>query len=121
MIVRQHWLGVRLGLLAFVLITLAPLLSQLRAEPRDLAWLSELACHEGVSVARSTGPAGPVLQVDACGYCSLLSHCPTLAGSGWFRLANVVSIRPEDVRQPALPTAPQHFPRARPRAPPVPA
>lgn len=121
MSIREHWLGVRLGLLAFVLITLAPLVSQLRAEPRNLTWLTELACHEDSRVSRPAGPVGPMLQVDACGYCSLLSHCPTLAGDGWPRLATVASMRTADVRQPALPAVPSHFPRARPRAPPMPA
>lgn len=121
MIAREYRLGVRLGLLAFILISLAPLVSQLRAEPRDMAWLSELVCHGDAGVARSKIPVEPMLQVDACGYCSLLSHCPTLAGDGWPRLAGVASMRTADVRQPALPATPAHFPRARPRAPPMPA
>ncbi|VXC09912.1 DUF2946 domain-containing protein [Pseudomonas sp. 8O] len=117
---RRRTLAAQLGLLAFVLIVLAPLASQLRAEPTDWRWLNELGCHEGAgSVPVSLDRGLPVLQADACGYCSLFSHCPALAEdslpvAGWLGpLHQTGSVQPT---QP-LPRA--HFPHALSRAPPM--
>lgn len=114
---RERTLGARLGLLALLLIALAPLLSQSRAEPRDWRWLAELACHQGPSAALPS-PAGPVLQVDACGYCSLLSHSPALADHGWPHLAAIATVGTTRTSPPTAPSAAPHFPRALSRAPP---
>ncbi|GIZ12263.1 DUF2946 domain-containing protein [Pseudomonas sp. NCCP-436] len=117
---RRRIFAAHLGLLAFVLIVLAPLASQLRAEPADWRWLNELACHEGGDPEQLARDGGrPVLQVDACGYCSLFSHCPALADSHW-----AVALRQSSSRQTggALALAPlscTHFPRALSRAPPM--
>ncbi|HEY1027313.1 MAG TPA: DUF2946 family protein [Pseudomonas sp.] len=118
---RRRAFAARLGLLAFVLIVVAPLASQLRAEPADWRWLSELACHDG---AGGTPPAldgrGPVLQVDACGYCSLLSHCPALAANDWAVERRLTASREIAVVLPVQPLAGAHFPHALSRAPPMP-
>jgi hypothetical protein len=117
---RRRTFAAHLGLLAFVLAMLAPLASQLRAESVDWRWLNELACHEGSDSVRLAGTISePLLQVDACGYCSLFSHCPALADSHW-----AAALRPSPVQQTggALPLAPlscTHFPRALSRAPPM--
>ena len=117
---RTRTFAAHLGLLAFVLLVLAPLASQLRAEPADWRWLKELTCHEGGDPEPVASAGGrPVLQVDACGYCSLFSHCPALADSHW-----AVALRLSPVQQTggALPLAPlscAHFPRALSRAPPM--
>jgi len=117
---RRRTFAAHIGLLAFVLIVLAPLASQLRAEPADWRWLNELACHEGGDPEPVVSAGGrPVLQVDACGYCSLFSHCPALADSHW-----TAALRLSPVQQTggALPLAPlfcTHFPRALSRAPPM--
>ena len=117
---RSRALAVQLGLLAFALIVLAPLASQLRAEPADWRWLSELGCHDGTgSVPVSPDRGQPVLQVDACGYCSLFSHCPALADDtcspaewqGPFDQTG--GVQPTQL----LPCA--HFPHALSRAPPM--
>lgn len=117
---RRRTLAARLGLLAFVLIVLAPLASQLRAEPADWSWLSELSCHDGAG--RAPAPGGspePMLQVDACGYCSLFSHCPVLADVGSMDASR---LQPSHCVAPAWPEQPlpgAHFPHALSRAPPM--
>lgn len=117
---RGRAFAARLGLLALALIALAPLASQLRAEPADWSWLSELACHEGAgSTAVVPDGARPVLQVDVCGYCSLFSHCPALADNHW-PLAGRLRAAPEPrAALPAQPLPRAHFPRALSRAPPM--
>jgi hypothetical protein len=117
---RRRTFAAHLGLLALVLTLLAPLASQLRAEPTDWRWLNELACHDGGEPEPVASNGGrPALQVDACGYCSLFSHCPALAGSRW---AIAARQSPVHQRAAALPLAPlpcTHFPRALSRAPPM--
>lgn len=81
---RRRRLGACLGLLAFALIALAPLVSQWRAEHQDWSWLAELACHDGHAQAPSSpSPAPAAAHLDACGYCSLLVHSPALGNSDW--------------------------------------
>lgn len=117
---RRRNLAARLGLLAFVLIVLAPVASQLRAEPADWRWLNELACHDGAgSVPATVDAHRPVLQVDACGYCSLFSHCPVLADGAWPLLGRLPLAQPATVKWPAPPRASAHFPDALSRAPPM--
>ncbi|AVO52204.1 DUF2946 domain-containing protein [Ectopseudomonas mendocina] len=117
---RRRTLAAQLGLLAFVLIVLAPLASQLRAEPADWRWLNELSCHDGAgSVPAPTGSTDPVLQVDACGYCSLLSQCPALADNGSMAASRRESSRGAALALPAQPLAGAHFPHALSRAPPM--
>ncbi len=119
---RRRAFAAQLGLLAFVLIVLAPLASQLRAEPAAGNWLNELACHEGTgAVPAPLDSRKPVLQVDACGYCSLLSHCPALAGSPWLPARHLPPSPRCVAALPAQPPLSPHFPRALPRAPPMPA
>jgi hypothetical protein len=116
---RRRTFAAHLGLLALVLIVLAPLASQLRAEPADWRWLNELACHEGIDpAARASDVGEPLLQVDACGYCSLFSHCPALTDSHWALTGRLSPVQ----TGAALPLAPPsctHFPRALSRAPPM--
>ncbi|QMV62460.1 DUF2946 domain-containing protein [Pseudomonas berkeleyensis] len=117
---RRRTFAAQLGLLAFVLIVLAPLASQLRAEPADWRWLSELSCHDGAaSVPAPAGNSSPVLQVDACGYCSLLSHCPVLADTCSMAASRLESSRDVALALPAQPLPGAHFPHALSRAPPM--
>lgn len=117
---RRRTFAARLGLLAFVLIVLAPLASQLRAEAPDWRWLSELACHDGSDPAPLASDDGrPLLQVDACGYCSLFSHCPALAGSRWAIAARQSPVHQRGAALPLAPLPCTHFPRALSRAPPM--
>ena len=116
---RRRTLAARLGLLAFVLIVLAPLASQLRAVPADRVWLNELACHDGAgSLPAPPGRTEPVLQVDACGYCSLLSHCPALADSPWLPSRHPAS-PPCAAALSMPPPTTGYFPTVRSRAPPM--
>lgn len=114
---RRRTFAAHLGLLALVLVVLAPLASQLRAEPADWRWLNELSCHHGGEPVAKDG-GRPVLQVDACGYCSLFSHCPALTDSHWALTGRLSPVQ----TGAALPLAPPsctHFPRALSRAPPM--
>ncbi|MDG9977713.1 DUF2946 domain-containing protein [Pseudomonas chengduensis] len=106
--------------MAFVLIMLAPLASQLCAEPADWRWLNELGCHDGAgSVPAPTSSSSPVLQVDACGYCSLLSHCPVLADDGSVLASRLELSRDTSLRLPERPLLGANFPHALSRAPPM--
>lgn len=117
---RGRTLAAHLGLLAFILILLAPLASQLRAESADWRWLSELVCHDGAGRAPATPDASrAMLQVDACGYCSLFSHCPALADSPWLASPHLALCSPGVATWPAQPATTAHFPRALSRAPPL--
>jgi hypothetical protein len=117
---RRRTLAGRLGLLALLLVVLAPLASQLRAEPADWRWLNELACHEGGDSPPLASEDGkPLLQGNACGYCSLFSHCPALADS---HCAVAERRSPSQQTGGALALAPlssTHFPSALSRAPPM--
>lgn len=117
---RRRTFAVHLGLLAFVLAMLAPLASQLRAEPADWRWLNELACHEGGDPEPVVSAGGrPVLQVDACGYCSLFSHCPAVADSRWPLAGRLPPAHETGAALPLVPRTEPHFPRALSRAPPT--
>lgn len=117
---RRRTFAAQLGLLAFVLIVLAPLASQLRAELADWRWLSELSCHDGAgSVPAPAGSSSPVLQVDDCGYCSLFSHCPVLADTCSMAVSYPESSRDVALALPAHPLAGAYFPHALSRAPPM--
>ncbi|WP_275546722.1 DUF2946 family protein [Pseudomonas sp. Marseille-Q0931] len=117
---RKRTFAAHLGLLALVLALLAPLASQLRAEPADWRWLSELTCHEGADpAARASDVSEPLLQVDACGYCSLFSHCPALADSCWSVAGRLPPAHGTGAALPLSPRTDPHFPRALSRAPPM--
>jgi len=117
---RRRTFAAHLGLLAFVLVVLAPLASQLRAEPADWRWLNEIACHEGGdSVPLASDGGRPVLQVDVCGYCSLFSHCPALADNRWAIAARLSPVHQTGAALPLAPRTDPHFPRALSRAPPM--
>nr|WP_313403336.1 DUF2946 family protein [Pseudomonas sp.] len=117
---RRRTFAAHLGLLALVLVVLAPLASQLRAEPTDWRWLNELACHEGGDPEALAKDGGrPVLQVDACGYCSLFSHCPALVGGRWAAASRLSPVHQMDAALPLAPPSCAHFPRALSRAPPM--
>lgn len=116
---RVQRLGTRLGLLALVLIVLAPLFAQLRASTDDWSWLAELACHDGVAAAAEpASDVAPAFKRDACGYCSLLINSPALNSPDW-GCFSLTSRHP--VPQPLHGLAPLlavRFPAAQSRAPP---
>ena len=117
---RRRTFAAHLGLLAFVLAMLAPLASQLRAESVDWRWLNELVCHEGSDSVRLAGTISePLLQVDACGYCSLFSHCPAAADSRWPLAGRLPPAHETGAALPLVPRTEPHFPRALSRAPPT--
>ena len=117
---RRRTFAAHLGLLALVLVVLAPLASQLRAESVDWRWLNELVCHEGSDSVRLAGTISePLLQVDACGYCSLFSHCPAAADSRWPLAGRLPPAHETGAALPLVPRTEPHFPRALSRAPPT--
>ncbi|WP_437881224.1 DUF2946 domain-containing protein [Pseudomonas sp. LRF_L74] len=117
---RYRLLGARLGLLAFALIILAPLFSQLRADTSNWSWLGELACHDDTGQPRHTTPNSLHASVfDACGYCSLLINSPALSSQGawlpipatWASLA-VAPLLPGPHCNPRYPAAHSRAPPA---------
>lgn len=117
---RRRLLGAQLGLLAFVLIALVPLASQLRGEAaRDWSWLAELACHDGAAQAPVLAGAVPqAFALDACAYCSLLIHSPALGSLGWALQDLAVLFTPLPVLRWQSPPVPR-LPTAQSRAPPL--
>ncbi|MFH6601715.1 DUF2946 family protein [Ectopseudomonas khazarica] len=116
---RRRLLGAQLGLLAMVLIALAPLASQLRGEARDWSWLAELACHdEPVQAPGSVVPVPQAFALDACAYCSLLINSPALGSLGWVPLDLATLFTPPLVLRWQAPLAPR-LPTAQSRAPPL--
>lgn len=116
---RRRLLGAHLGLLALVLIALAPLVSQLRAESRDWSWLAELACHDGIGQASApTVQVEQTFTLDACAYCSFLINSPALGSLDWghFDIAVVQFALPPLRPQPVLQL---RFPTSQSRAPPA--
>lgn len=116
--------GLWLALFAMLAIYLGALVSQVRAAQAPLPpWLTELACDHGQGEGKAlfaSHPPAPASNVDACGYCSLLSTSPGLQGSVAFAAIEfLVGVAPERTLRLGLPGEPALFPGARPRAPPA--
>ncbi|MCR4509229.1 DUF2946 domain-containing protein [Pseudomonas sp. 32.2.56] len=106
-----------LALLAMLLLSVGPLLSQLTA-PAEPAWLTELACGE--HVGRHDNPLDHDALWAKCGYCTLLLNSPA-TGCASPTLALAAAI-PADrhaapVRSGVVRSA--IFPGSRSRAPPA--
>ena len=117
-------LGSYLGLLAILMVTVAPTVSHALADRNEAGLPSVSLCS-----AHST-PGNPPDNEDAsrslaahwhaCGYCNLIAHMPVLpsvqpaffAAAAW-AIQHCVAIRFESVRRAEPPTSPQ--PRAPPR------
>ena len=82
---RLHRLGCLLGLLAILLVTLAPVVSQVLASQHRLSDALATYCSaedEAVPSSNDRKPTHGVLpHWQACAYCSLVGHIPTLPGS----------------------------------------
>ena len=110
---RASWLG----LLAMLLLSVGPLLSQLTA-PAEPAWLTELACGEHV------GSHDNPLNHDAlwakCGYCTLLLNSPA-TGCASPTLALAAAIPADRYAAPVRSGVVRSaiFPGSRSRAPPA--
>lgn len=121
---RLSQFGARLGLLAMLLLFVAPLFSQglSSAAPAQQSglpgWLNELSCR-----SQSAGqPQAPEHHTPwaKCGYCTLLLGSPALPS-----VSTVVSALPATVdvtllaRASSIALQARVFPTARPRAPPL--
>jgi hypothetical protein len=119
--VRFPRLGSLLGLLAILMVTLAPTVSQVLASHHRLSDALETYCSADVATPVQDGKpahhAGAHWQV--CPYCSLIAHVPTLPGTPVALAALLaqryvpVAVAPAEVRGQFVHTA------AQPRAPPV--
>jgi hypothetical protein len=118
---RLQKLGSLLGLLAILLSTLAPTVSQTLAAHHRLgdALATYCTAEAAAGATQDAGPHAPAQHWQACAYCGLLAHVPVLPGvSVLFAVslavarATVAPSRPE-VRAPASHTT------AQPRAPPA--
>ncbi|VXC47426.1 conserved hypothetical protein [Pseudomonas sp. 8BK] len=110
---RASWLA----LLAMLLLSVGPLLSQLTA-PAEPAWLTELACGE--HAGSHNGPLDHDALWAKCGYCTLLLNSPA-TGCASPTLA-LTAVAPADrhsapVRSGVARSA--IFPGSRSRAPPA--
>jgi hypothetical protein len=74
--------GSYLGLLAILMMTLAPAISHALADSREAALHSDAGCpeHDSADGAPATDDAShaPALHWHACGYCGLAAHLPVL-------------------------------------------
>jgi hypothetical protein len=121
--IRLQKIGSLLGLLAILMSTLAPTISQARAAHDRLGQALSTYCsadadtRAGSNDGKSSDPAA--LHWQACAYCGMLAHVPVLPGSAHAFVAMQSVTRAPDnathheVRVPLLYTA------AQPRAPPV--
>jgi len=121
--VRFRRLGSLLGLLAILLVTLAPAVSQVLASHHRLGDALATYCSAEADVAAPAHDGKPAHSSAAhwqvCPYCSLIGHIPVMPGSA-MALAPVqrpgpirVAVEPATVRADVVHTA------AQPRAPPV--
>ncbi|MDR5773505.1 MULTISPECIES: DUF2946 domain-containing protein [unclassified Caballeronia] len=116
--------GSLLALLAMLLITFAPMVSQLiAANTHDGVPLAELCSAHAASGDAASGHHSPdaLSQFDgkACGYCHFFAHTPVVPGaSASFALdvpaARAIAVARTEIERPAQP-----FTTAQPRAPPV--
>lgn len=83
--VRFRRLGSLLGLLAILMVTLAPAVSQVLASHHRLSDALTTYCSadvEAATPAHDSKPAHPATgHWQVCPYCSLIAHVPTLPGS----------------------------------------
>jgi hypothetical protein len=119
---RLRKIGSLLGLLAILVATLAPAVSQALASHDRLGQALNTYCSADPAFTDAgtgtSSPHSPPLHWQACAYCSLLAHSPLLAGSS----ATLVSA-PSDFPLVAVVTrddirAQWVFTAAQPRAPP---
>ncbi|GLU35556.1 DUF2946 family protein [Trinickia caryophylli] len=126
---RLQKTGSLLGLLAILLVTLAPVVSQmLAAQAREVVSGHPGATAAAVCTARADATVGgrepghaahAALHLGACIYCGLLFHLPVLPGIGRTFAAGdscapLAIVRTDERRAPA-----QRFPAGKPRAPPA--
>ncbi|MFP3614726.1 DUF2946 domain-containing protein [Paraburkholderia sp. SIMBA_050] len=124
MLARFHLkIGSLLGLLAILMATFAPTVSQTLAASRDGRALSTTLCSAQSSPDDAPDSHGAshslASHLQACGYCNLLAHMPALPGVPvafavvvW-AILHPISTRFESIRR-VLP-----FVAAQPRAPPA--
>ncbi|WP_175108439.1 DUF2946 domain-containing protein [Pararobbsia alpina] len=116
-------IGSFLGLLAILMVTFAPTISQAVAASRDLSALPDALCSAHATSDHqqdnTPDPHSIAAHWQACGYCNLLAHMPalptvqaTFAATVW-AIQHRIATRFESVRRIASFTA------AQPRAPPV--
>jgi len=124
MLARFHLkIGSLLGLLAILMATLAPTVSQSLASSRDEAVLAASLCSAQSALDdapdRQDASHSFASHLQACGYCNLLAHMPALPAvqpafsiTVWV-LQHRIAVRFESVQRILPFAAPQ------PRAPPV--
>lgn len=116
---RSQRLAAWLGLFAIWLTVLVPLGSQwLVREAPPAAIFCSAADHLAAHTGDPGEPKKAVHHLDACGYCSLLAHCPALNGASCADFPTLAAHSGE-IASPAPECArPSRYVRHRPRAPP---
>ncbi|TKC83194.1 DUF2946 domain-containing protein [Trinickia terrae] len=121
---RLQKIGSLLGLLAILMSTLAPTVSQaLAARDRvDIALEAYCTAQPSSAESRDNGQAsGPhaLLHWQACAYCGLLAHVPVLPGVYASFAAASMAARAPVFAQRSEVRAASFFTAAQPRAPPA--
>lgn len=120
---RLQKIGSWLGLLAILMSTLAPTVSQALAAHDRLGQALATYCsaepdnspaaHDGKS------PHSPAFHWQACAYCGMLAHAPVLPGTATVFAAAVSVVRAPIVTTRVAIHVPLVYTAAQPRAPPV--
>ncbi|GLU31376.1 DUF2946 domain-containing protein [Trinickia caryophylli] len=114
-----------MGMLAVWLATVAPLVSQVRAQPAGAgAMVHGSGPPGGAGAVCGASPRAPrdgashALHLDVCGYCSFFTHSPaTSCAAPTFVFAHAAAILPAALPHP-LALSLERYPHAYPRAPP---
>ncbi|WP_027820611.1 DUF2946 domain-containing protein [Paraburkholderia bannensis] len=120
---RLHRLGSLLGLLAILLATLAPVVSQVLASQHRLSDALTAYCSADDEVVPSVHDGKPTHGVlphwQACGYCGMVGHIPTLPGNPASLFASLTTTTMPVIVALVAIRADVSFTKAQPRAPPV--
>jgi hypothetical protein len=121
--VRLQRLGSLLGLLAILMLTLAPTVSQVLASHHRLGDALATYCSAEGEVTSATHDSNPSHSAtghgQVCPYCSLLAHATALPGSGIVLAAPLVAVPIVVAFASTLVRAMLVHTKAQPRAPPV--
>jgi hypothetical protein len=118
---RLQKLGSLLGLLAILLSTLAPTVSQTLAAHHRLgdALATYCTAEAAAGATQDAGPHAPAQHWQACAYCGLLAHVPMLAGAAVPFAVAVAIARAGEAPVKHVVRAPVVHTVAQPRAPPA--
>jgi hypothetical protein len=121
---RLQKIGSWLGLLAILMSTLAPTVSQALAAHDRLGdalatYCSAAPANSPAAQDSKSSPSSPAYHWQACAYCGLLAHVPVLPGTSSVFAAEVSVARAPIAAARHAAYVPLFYSAAQPRAPPV--